>query len=134
VAAARVAGDEEAALAAVRKGLVDRIPVGAFDSDFTRFGRGAGIDPQYAGARVLRAVPDLGDAAVAEIEERRRDDTASVRALSRYFGPASTIFSIVASVPGDSGQVFIRRVPIEITTGGRAVPLVGFNSQSSRRN
>jgi hypothetical protein len=122
-----VAQDEEAAMTALRVALLDRLPADAFDSDFTRFGRGAGIDPQYASARLLRAVPDLSDGTAAEIEERRRDDAASVRALSRYFGPASTTFSIVASVPGDGGNVFTRRVPTEITTGGRAVPLVGYH-------
>lgn len=123
---ARGADDDGAALNVLRRTLVDRIPPGEFDSDFTHFGRGAGIDPQYASSRVLRAPPDISDAAAADIEQRRGDDVASIGTLSRYFGSASTIFSVVASVStGDRGG-YVKRVPIEITTGGRAIPLTGF--------
>jgi hypothetical protein len=123
---ARSNEDTGAAMDALHAYLIPALSSEDIARDFTTRSRLAGIDPQLASERVLRAVPDVSDAEAAEIVRGRARQPGAISAPSAYFATGRPLFTLVAAVRWTESESFTRRVPIELTTAGRAIVLDGF--------
>ena len=124
---ARPAADAEAAFELLETYLLPDLTAENLARDFTDRSKLAGIDPLYASRRVLEALPDLGTTEIDEIIRVRSLEPGSLdTTASRYFAGGGAEFTIVAAVPLTGREALVRRVPIELTTAGRAVVLDGF--------
>jgi hypothetical protein len=122
VAAMREQSDGAGALDAARGVFSPYLP--SFAEAVTRFG-GAGIDPTYASADVLSAIPDLSPSDAARIAATPAAERSQLVSLSRYFTSNSRRFSIVVSIDWGLGETATRRLPIEISTSGQPIILAG---------
>lgn len=123
ISEARTRSDGAEALEAVRVALAGILPIADIERDFTRFG-GPGIDPSYASAHVLHAIPDLSPADAARIAAAAPEDRAK-DALSRYFSSTGRRFSLVTRIVWAPNETSERRLPIEISTAGQVIVLAG---------
>jgi hypothetical protein len=126
LAAARAIDDAPAAMEALYIAFASIGAGDQVDADFTMRSGLAGIDPTLAGERVLQALPDLTEAAVADILRDRRSGEAIHMVTSRYFATGRPLLTVVATVHWTETEQFTKRVPIEITTGGKARVLSNF--------
>jgi hypothetical protein len=81
---AREAGDAAAAIDALHAYLLAALTTEEIARDFSVLSKLAGVDPQLASERVLRALPDVSDTLAAEIV-RDRADGRGITARSAYF-------------------------------------------------
>lgn len=127
LAQARRGTDAPAAMEALQIAFAPSGQGARVEEDFTTRSGLAGIDPAVANERVLRSVPDLAPAAVASILSARSSGAHEIPA-SRYFATGRrSLFTLVATVHWSGTERLTKRVPIEITTGGRPLVLSGFN-------
>jgi hypothetical protein len=126
LAAVRETGDAAAAMDALHAHLARALTLEQIERDFSTLTTLTGVDPQFASVRVLRAVPDISDAQAAEIVRQRSSKPGTITVQSAYFATGRPLFTLVATVHWNERESFTRRVPIELTTSGRAVTLDGF--------
>ena len=94
-------------------------------TDVTAYAETSGIDPAYATASVLAALPDLTSAQVAMLLATPPSERAG-RVQSRYFGGSPRRFSLLAAVVEPGGQLDERRMIVELSAAGVAIPLSGM--------
>lgn len=119
---ARSQGNAVQALDLARQRLALR--AADLDAVVTIFGN-AHIDPTYAPREVLETIPDLSPAEIAQILSTPPSERGQFVALSEHFATNSRRFSIAVQIAWGPDQVSIRRLPIELSTSGRAVVLAG---------
>ena len=120
--ALRSQGDAAQALDLVRQRLSPL--VADLDALVTIFGDER-IDPTYAPQVVLEAIPDLSPVEIAQILSVPPPERGQFTALSEHFATNSRRFSIAANIAWAPDQISIRRLPIELSTSGRAIVLSG---------
>jgi hypothetical protein len=86
------------------------------------FGTTSGLDPAYATPRALASVPDLSPARVALLETTPPPDRARI-GRSAYFANGGTRYSLVATIRWGDSQTSQRRLVVELTGAGKALPL-----------
>ena len=126
IGVARSRSDGAGALEIVRAAIAGLLPTGAFDRDLTRFGS-SGVDPTYASARVLHAIPDLAPSDADRIAATPAGERAQYARLSGYFASTGRHFSLVTRIGWGADAAAERRLPIEISTSGKVVVLAGPN-------
>lgn len=126
VDAARTTNDGPAAMEALYGFVSPAIGSEFVERDFTLSSTLMGVDPLLASGRVLRALPDLGDAIVTSILRLRETNPEALSIASAYAANGRPLFTLVASVHWNDSESTTKRVPIEITTAGRASVLSGF--------
>ena len=121
LATARSSPDPRQSFYAVLTALAGKRTYAELAEDLTIFGETAGIDPAYATARTLSAIPDLSPAQVALLQgvppNRRRDI-----ATSQFFAQSGSRYSFVASIDWGNGETQ-RRLVVAITAAGRALTI-----------
>jgi hypothetical protein len=123
---ARLRTDGPAAMDALFSHLLPVVSSELIEQDFTLLSGLAGIDPMLASERVLAALPDISDIEAKEIVRLRRTQPLSIAGLSIYFASGRPLFTLVATVHWNETETTTKRVPIEITTAGRALVTSGF--------
>lgn len=118
----RTQGNGQRALDLARQRLA--LLVTDLDAVVTIFG-GQHIDPTYAPREVLEAVPDLSPVEIAQILSAPPPERGQFVAMSEHFATNSRRFSIAVQIAWAPDQVSIGRLPIELSTSGRAIVLAG---------
>jgi hypothetical protein len=124
--AARGAGDGAAALRALEL-AGDALPPSRLWRDFSRFGARA-IDPQFASAEVLAAVPDLSAAESRALAAMPASERALATGMSGYFASGGRTFSLLVHGGSGTADAVTRRLPVEISASGRLMALAGVQS------
>lgn len=114
--------DASRTLAVVQRWLAPLHP--DLDTVVTMFGS-EHIDPTYAGIEVLSAIPDLSQADAARILSVPRTNRGQFAELSEHLAVNTRRFSIAVRIEWAADQISIRRLPIELSTSGRAIVLAG---------
>lgn len=122
---AREAGSGNSGYDAMLIGLLDREADRVLQQDFTQFADHSGIDPAYASQRVIAAIPDLPMSPAGRNSGRTMQGLAQLNLQSRYFAPNGARFSLVARVDWGPNQSSQRRLPVEVSSAGRLIPIAG---------
>lgn len=83
------------------------------------------IDPTYAATDAFEAIPDLSPTEIAQILSAPPSERGQFAAMSEHFATDSRRFSIAVRIAWAPDQVSVRRLPIELSTSGRAIVLAG---------
>jgi hypothetical protein len=95
-----------------------------FDAAVTRFGNER-IDPTYAPVDVLRAIPDLSPAEIAQILSVSPADRGAFVSMSDHLAANSRRFSVLVRIEWAPDQTGVRRLPIELSTSGKPIVMAG---------
>lgn len=107
------------ALTALEFALGSSVSHEQIQRDFSAHTQFNSIDPAVASETVLAAIPDLSDMERAEILAARARGEPPPFGLSAYLGNPQPYYSLVVTVHWSETEQYVRRIPFELTTGGR---------------